>query len=177
MCIFAAKMLRLTRFINRTLSVRISLTVVLAIATLLTAALFIMFRYSRKALKEEALQKAGQTLEATVQHIDNILLNVEQASGNIYWDLLLHLDEPDKMSHYARLLLEVSPYITGCAIAFEPSYYKEHEHYFMTYFHRAAIPDLRSPTRSLSGKLNTRQSPIIPRPSATSRIRSRYGTR
>ena len=161
MCIFAAKMLRLTRFINRTLSVRISLTVVLAIATLLTAALFIMFRYSRKALKEEALQKAGQTLEATVQHIDNILLNVEQASGNIYWDLLLHLDEPDKMSHYARLLLEVSPYITGCAIAFEPSYYKEHEHYFMTYFHRTAIPDLRSPTRSLSGKLNTRQSPII----------------
>ena len=60
-----------TRFINKTLSVRISLTVVLAIATLLTVALFIMFRSSRKALKEEALQKAGQTLEATVQRIDN----------------------------------------------------------------------------------------------------------
>ncbi len=143
-------MLRLAKFIRKTLSVRISLTVVLAMATLLTAALFIMFRYSRKALREEALQKAIQTLDVTVQNIDNILLNAEQASGNIYWDLLLHLNEPDRMPQYARLLLEASPYITGSAIAFEPDYYKSRGHYYMTYVHRTG-----------SGQLGTSRSPII----------------
>ena len=71
-------MIQPTKFFTKTLSIRISIMVVLAIAALLTAALFVMFRYSRKAVKEEAVQKAGFTLDATLQQIDNILLNVEQ---------------------------------------------------------------------------------------------------
>ena len=81
-------MAKLTEFIAKTLSVRLSIIVVAALASLLTVALFIMFHYSRKAVKEEALQKASQTLESTVQNIDNILFSVEQASGNIYFLML-----------------------------------------------------------------------------------------
>ena len=78
---------QLKKIIANTLSVRISLMVVLAVALLLGIALFVMFSFSRKALRQEALEKAGQTLTATVQHTDNVLLSVEQASGNIYWDM------------------------------------------------------------------------------------------
>ena len=81
-------MLRLPR-ITRTLSFRLSLTLLSALATLLIVALGIMFYFSRKAVKEEASLKATQTLEATQQRIDNILLSVEQSSGNIYCNILV----------------------------------------------------------------------------------------
>lgn len=130
-------MLRLPNFINRTLSVRLSLMVVSAMAILLMASLVVMLHFSRKAVKEEALQKAAQTLEGTVQQIDNILLSVEQASGNIFFALLPYLNEPDKIFEYSRRLVASNPYVTGCAIAMKPYYYKDRE-LFMAYVYRSA---------------------------------------
>ena len=124
------------RHIAHTLSVRLSLMVAIPTALILTAALLVMLHFSRKAIKQETLQKAEQTLEATVQSIDNILLSVEQASGNTYWNMLEQLDKPERMQVYCRKLVETSPYITGCAIAMEPYYYKDHTKYFMTYTHQ-----------------------------------------
>ena len=114
--------------------------VLVALATLLMAALFIMFGFSRSAVKDEALQKAGQTLEATVRRIDNILLSAEQSAGNFYWKLLNNIDQPDKMYLYSRKLVESCPYITGCAIAFEPGFYEDGQ-LFMAYFHRLGNAD------------------------------------
>ncbi len=119
-----------------TLSVRLSLMVALPTALILTAALLVMLHFSRKSIKQETLQKAEQTLEATVQSIDNILLSVEQASGNTYWNMLEQLDKPERMQVYCRKLVETNPHITGCAIAMEPYYYKDHAKYFMTYTHQ-----------------------------------------
>ncbi|MCR4583080.1 MAG: HAMP domain-containing protein [Prevotella sp.] len=127
---------RLTRGFTKTLSVRISLMVVFWVAILLLAALLIMFLYSRKVMREEALQKAEQTLESTALQIDNVLLSVEQASGNIYWDLLEHLHEPDRMWTYCRKIVETNPFVMGCAVAFEPYYYKEKGQYFLCYVRR-----------------------------------------
>ena len=137
MCKFATVILLPTKFVTRTLSVRISLMIVFAIATLLTVALLIMFHFSRKVVKKEARQKAEQTLEGTVRQVDNVLLSVEQSAGNIYWDLLSHLDQPERMFTYSRKVVETNPYVAGCAIVYEPYYYKEHGQYFMAYYHHA----------------------------------------
>lgn len=96
--------------------------VLVALATLLMAALLIMFSFSRKAVKEEAVQKAEQTLEATIQHIDNILLSVEQASGNIYWKILNHPDQPDKTELYCKKLVEENPYIVDCTVIMDSTF-------------------------------------------------------
>ena len=48
-------MLRLSKIINKTLSVRLSLIVVLSMAILLMASLMVMLFFSRKAVKEEML--------------------------------------------------------------------------------------------------------------------------
>ena len=133
-------MLRLSKIINKTLSVRLSLIVVLSMAILLMASLMVMLFFSRKAVKEEAIQKASQTLEGTVQRIDNILLSVEQAAGNIYFTMYPHLGRSDMMTTYCRELVEANPYVTGCAIAFRPNYYPGHE-LFMAYMHRASVAD------------------------------------
>lgn len=107
--------------------------VLIALATLLTAALFIMFIYSRMAVKAEALSKAEQTLEATVHKIDNILLSLEQSSGNIYWKMVSHINEPDMMDVYCRKLVEGNAYISSCFIGIEPGFYQDRDQYVVAY--------------------------------------------
>lgn len=109
---------------------------VFAMGILLMSSLVVMLHFSRKAVKEEAQQKALQTLDGMVQRVDNILLSVEQTTGNIYFNLLPQIDSPDMMMKYSRKLVESNPYITGCAIAFKPYFYGADRELFMAYFHR-----------------------------------------
>jgi methyl-accepting chemotaxis protein len=111
---------------------------------LLAVSLGVLFYFSHKALKKEAMRDAELTLEATVQHVDNVLLSVEQSTGNIYYDLLEHLDAPDRMYAYCRELVESNPNIIGCAIAFKPGYFPGKD-LFMAYVHRRAFTtDIKS---------------------------------
>jgi len=118
---------------------------VLGVALLLLAmTLGILAYFSHQALRKESLRDMEQTLEGTVQSIDNILLSVEQATGNIYYDLLEHLDDPDRMYTYSRELVESNPNIVGCAICFKPGYYPGKD-LFMAYVHRkSSAPEERS---------------------------------
>ena len=118
-CIFAADMAKQPRIITKTLSFRLSLTVIAALATLLLVALLIIFVFSRQAVKDEALLNAQQTLEATMQRIDNILLKVEQSSGNVYWKILPHIHDPEKLETYTHKLVETTPYVTDCDITWD----------------------------------------------------------
>lgn len=102
---------------------------------LLAVALGILFYFSHRALKQEAVGDAENMLESTVLNIDNILLSVEQSAGNVYYDLLEHLDDPDRMFTYCRELVLSNPNIVGCAIAFKPGYYPGKD-LFMAYVHR-----------------------------------------
>ena len=115
--IFAPEMLRKAKRIARTLSFRLSLRVITVLATLLMVALLVMLFFSRKAVKEEALHAAEQTLEATVQSIDNILLDVEQAAGNVYWKMIRsHLQGDGRENLYVRKLVETNPYISDARL-------------------------------------------------------------
>ena len=107
------------KIVAKSLSTRLSLRVIGAIAILLLASLVVMLYFSYKALKQEALQDAEQTLEATVQHIDNILLSVEQSSGNVYWKIMSHIKQPDIIETYTRRLTEANPNIADCRIIWD----------------------------------------------------------
>jgi len=124
------------KIVRKYLSVRLSLMVVFAIAILLSLSLVIMLHFSRQALKHEALQSAEQTLEGMVYNIDNVLLSVEQTTGNTYFSMAAHMDDPDLMFTYAKKLVETNPYVAGCAIAFKENYYKGRKQ-FMAYMHHA----------------------------------------
>ena len=120
--------------IKKNLTLRICLMVFYGLV-LLTITLVAMFQFAHKALKDEAMSCAEQTLDATVQQIDNILLSVEQASGNVYMELIQHLDQPERMLGYAQKVVESNEYIDGCAIVFRPDYYPG-RHLYMAYMHR-----------------------------------------
>ena len=125
-------MLQMPKIINKALSVRISLMVVVAMTILLMTSLVLMLHFSRKAVKEEAIQNAMQTLDGTVTRIDNILLSAEQTTGNFYFQMFRNMNDPQKMVEYSKRLVESNPYIEGCAIAFEPNHFKDRER-FMAY--------------------------------------------
>lgn len=110
-------MTRLTDFIKGRLSVKISLMAVSAMAVLLIASLVVMLLYSRKKVKEETMARVTQTLDGTVQNIDNILLSVEQATGNVYYSLPSRINDPEALELYRRKLIDSNPYVADCTIA------------------------------------------------------------
>ncbi|MBR4897882.1 MAG: Cache 3/Cache 2 fusion domain-containing protein [Prevotella sp.] len=116
-------------------SIRLNTMVVLEIVMLLVVSLGVLFFFTRKALVEESKMDAEQRLEGTVQHVDNILMTVEQTTGNVYYRLLEQIDQPERMSFFCRKLVESNANIEGCAIAFKPNYYPGHELFF-NYVHR-----------------------------------------
>ena len=114
--------------------------IVLAMSFLLLASMVCMLHFSRKAVKEETLLSATQTLDGTIARIDNVLLSVEQATGNFYFMILPHLNEPDMMYKFSEELVKSNPFIIGCAIAFKPGFYEEGKE-FMAYYHRISEYD------------------------------------
>jgi methyl-accepting chemotaxis protein/sigma-B regulation protein RsbU (phosphoserine phosphatase) len=143
----------LTKKISQTLSLRLSLIVACVVAVLLLVSLAIIFSFSRRELRDKAMRNSENTLEATVQNIDHVLLSVEQSAGNVYWEVLAHLNEPDRMLNYSRRLVECNPYIVGCAIVFKPNYYPGHE-LFMAYVRRKG----HSVTTDASSELVVRET-------------------
>ena len=129
-------MLKIPRIKIPHLSIRLSLLVVWQMVLLLLLSLAALAYFSRQALINEARSDAEQTLVGTEQHIDNVLMTVEQTTYNVYQDLQWHLDQPDRMFTYCRNIVETYPYIVGCAVAFKPNYYPGHE-LFLAYVHRS----------------------------------------
>lgn len=125
---------------------KFKLNVQIAVETLglLLLTLGVLTYYSHKVLSQEASHDASLMLDATVLDIDNILLSVEQAAGNVYDDVIEHLDDKQRMFTYSRKLVESNPNIIGCAFAFKPGYYPGTD-LFMAYVHRRAFAnDLKS---------------------------------
>jgi len=116
-------------------SLRLNTLVVLEVVILLLVSLGGLLYFTRQALVVESKKDAEQRLEGTVQHVDNVLVGIEQAAGNFYYELLEHLDEPECMPVYCRRLVECDPNIVGCVIAFEQGFFPGHDHY-ITYVHR-----------------------------------------
>ena len=116
-------------------SLRLNTTVIVGVILLLAVSMAIIFQQSRQTLKQEAIQNAEQTLEATTLQVENILRSVEQTTGNIYMDFVWHLKDCDRMDTYTREIVKTNPYIYGCAIAFSPHATADHER-FLVYTHR-----------------------------------------
>jgi sigma-B regulation protein RsbU (phosphoserine phosphatase) len=120
-------------YIRQSLSTRLSLWIVLFATVIFLAALGYLFYESRRTVYEEAMNRATQVLDNTVQRVTNILNRVEVAADNTEWLIKRHLDAPDSMFVYSHNLLVNNPDLNGCSIAFEPYFYKDRGKYFSAY--------------------------------------------
>lgn len=126
-------MLNPIRFLQKKLPARLSLLVLASVVIMFVAALAFLFRYSHLTLENESLKKADQMLAGTVTHIDNQLHEVNVATRNMAWYIEQSLNNPDALVLYTQELVQNNPTIIGCALAFEPNYYKEKGELFITY--------------------------------------------
>ena len=98
--------------------------------------LLIFSGHVKKAVKNEAMDMAEQTLMSAVEYTDNTLDKVETVARNMRWTVEHHLDRPDEMMGYCRTVLKYNEELKGCAVAFEPGYYKQKDECFMAYAYR-----------------------------------------
>ena len=120
-------------YIQKSLSTRLSLLIVIFSASILVASLGFMFRVSSQAIRQEAINRATQSLESTALRVQSILDRVKVAADNTDWLITRHLDGPDSMFVYSRRILENNPDLNGCSIAFEPDFFKEKGRWFSAY--------------------------------------------
>lgn len=120
-------------YIRRKLSVKVSLWVVMFAALIFNAALGFMFYQARDAVRQEAINRATQTLDKTSLRVESILNRVEVATNMAMWLALRHPDEPDSMFVYSRSMLTNNPDFYNCSIAFEPDYFERYGRYFSAY--------------------------------------------
>ncbi len=149
-------------------SLRLKVAIILEVVLLLSVMLSVMFAFSRKTLRQEAMQNAEETLEGLVQQVDKVLLGVEQSSGNIYWDMMAHFNEPERMWTYCHRLVECNTDIMGCAIAFKPNFYPDQE-LFMAYVHRLKYDSPELVEAETYGSLPYTQQPWFTKPMQTCR--------
>ena len=120
-------------FFQKSLSNRLSLWIVLFAMLIFVAALGFLFVESRRAVRDEAINRASQVLDNTVFRVNAILDRVVVATDNTDWLPVRHLDAPDSMFVYSRRILENNPDLNGCSIAFEPYFFKNRGRYFSAY--------------------------------------------
>lgn len=126
-------------------SLKLNLMVACETVLLLAMSLAVLFYFSHRDLHREATENAEETLKGMVQHIDNILMTVEQSVHDFYPDLLAHIDQPERMFTLSSRIVESNPHVVGCAIAFTPRFYSDRE-LFMAYVHRSASALVTSET-------------------------------
>lgn len=124
-------------------SIRLNTFVLIAVVVLLFVSLGGLFYFTREALVEEVKMDAELRLEGTVQKVDNVLVAIEQATGNVYRAILEDLDQPEHMINYCYRIAESNENIKLCAIAFKPNYYPDQELFFkFVYREKQNSPEL-----------------------------------
>ena len=125
--------MKVTSYIRRKLSVRVSLWVVVFAAVIFIIALGFLFYQAREAVRQEAVSRATQILDKTSLRVEGILNRVEVASDMAKWLVQRHPNKPDSMFVYSRSMLLNNPDFYSCSIAFEPYYFKSKGRYFSAY--------------------------------------------
>lgn len=129
-------MKKIVDYIQRKLSVKVSLWVVIFAAVIFLAALGFLFMQSREAVRQEAINRATQILDNTALHVTGILNRAEVSANMTEWLVMRHPDQPDSMFVYSEGMLENNPEFFNCSIAFEPYYFQKYGRYFSAYAKR-----------------------------------------
>ena len=119
--------------IRRSLSARLGIWIATFTSLVFLAALGYMFIESRKAVNREAVNRATQVLDNTVQRVNGILDDVKIAAHNTDWLVYRQMGDPESMFDLARNLILNNPQLNGCSIAFEPYFYPRQGRYFSAY--------------------------------------------
>lgn len=118
--------------INRSLSLKLCLGILLFVVLVFILSLGFLFERSREMVKQEAIAHTELTLDNIAQRTKSYLDEVEVATNNIEWLVMANL-RPDSLLNYSRRVVEQNPSVNGCSITMEPNFFPDYGREFSVY--------------------------------------------
>lgn len=119
--------------VSKSIASKTSHYLVLAIFTLVTAALAYTSSRSLRLVKNESENKAALALSAQTSEIEMNIATVQTAVENMIWIVKENKFRPDYMYKVPETMIDYNDIVMGSAVAFEPSYYPSKGYYYAPY--------------------------------------------
>ena len=118
--------------IRRSLSAKLSLSILLLAIPIFVLSLGILFVQSRNIIKKEAMEHAKSLLNTTMQRLDRNMMAVETATDIYDWEITENL-QPNSLLALTRRVVTRNPHVDGCSISMEPDVFPQIGRYFSVY--------------------------------------------
>lgn len=111
--------------VRRSLSKRLSRTIMVLAIPLFILSLGIFYQYARQLLEKEAVERSKTILRATTQLVDNHLSAIETAAKSNVW-MLEEYFNPDSLSAISHRIVSLNRSVLSCSVAAEPNTFPEY---------------------------------------------------
>lgn len=125
-------MIHMINNIRRSFSAKVVVWVLLIAIPVFLLSVGLLFRQSRKLVRTESVERASGVLKTAVQRINRYLITAETAANTYAWMAEQNM-QPDSLQAYAQRVVQLNPYIDGCAISTESGVLPQYPDKFMTY--------------------------------------------
>ena len=132
--------------VQRSMSSKLSLSIVLMAAPIFVIALGILFFQSRQFIRQEAEEHATSVLNTTTQRVRNYMSAVETATNANTW-FVEHYFQTDSLLAISRRIVTMNRHVYACGISAEPDMFPQYGRHFSVYTidQGDAIVSLREP--------------------------------
>lgn len=118
--------------IRKSLSDKLSLSIIVLAVPTFVIALGVLFTQSRHIIRKEAIGRVNSVLSMTMQRVNRNMLAIETGTNANYWQVAHHL-RPDSLLALSHRIVKQNPHIDGCSISMEPDEFSEYGRYFSVY--------------------------------------------
>lgn len=118
--------------IRKSFSSKLSIGILLLAVCIFTISLGILFTQSRHMIRVEAVGRADNVLNATMQRVYRNLMTIENATNANIW-MVERSMTPENLLSYTSRIVHFNPHIDGCSISAEPNVFPKYGRYFSAY--------------------------------------------
>lgn len=118
--------------IRKSFSNKLTLGIMVLAVLIFMASLGILFNQSRHMIRVEALGRASNLLNTTLQRISRNLMTIENATNTYTW-MIEQKFEPDSILEMTNRIVRLNPHIDGCSISAEPDLFPQYGRQFSAY--------------------------------------------
>lgn len=118
---------------HRNFASKLSFYIVVGTAILFLALFTVVSVIAIRTIRQESIERANKTLDATIAKVENVMQRVEIATQNLAWVVMENIDSPDKMFEIGAYSLDANEILYGNSITFAPGFYQSKGEYYMVY--------------------------------------------
>lgn len=117
---------------QRTVSKRLSRTIILLAAPLFILVLGVFYQHANRLLHKEAIEKSTTVLTTTEKLVENYIGTIESAAKSNAW-IIEEKFIPDSIQAVTRRIINLNRSVLSCSVSTEPGVFPEYGEYFSVY--------------------------------------------